>query len=80
MENMREIGEFDADVVDGEVIIRIPDAYKSELVDLEHVRVVLLAQESSTVRRRGVIEEMIENPIIIPGFKPPTREENYEGR
>ena len=76
---MREIGEFDAAVIDGETI-RVPEMYRNELVDLERVHVVLLTQETPKPRRRGVIEEMMENPIIIPGFRPPTRDENYEGR
>ena len=79
MNAMREIGEFDAPVINGEVI-QIPDVYKRELANLEHVHVVLLTQEPLNVRRKGVIEEMMENPVIIPDFKPPSREENYEGR
>jgi len=76
---MREIGEFDAAVIDGETI-RVPEMYRDELVDLERVHVVLLTQENPKPRRRDIIDEMMENPIIIPGFKPPTRDENYEGR
>ena len=75
---MREIGEFDA-VVEGDVI-RIPDAYKGELVELGRVHVVLKTQEAPRVRRKGIIEEMTENFVVIPGFKAPTRDEIYDGR
>ena len=76
---MREIGEFDAAVIDGETI-HVPEMYRSELVDLERVHVVLLTQEKPKPRRRGVIKEMMENPIIIPDFKMPSRDEMHDGR
>jgi glycerophosphoryl diester phosphodiesterase len=79
--------EFDTQLSkDGTIVV--PDKYRNELArkKLLHVKVTQQAIADDIPPRRprredeDIIEYYLENPIIIPGFKPPTREENYEGR
>ena len=76
---MREIGEFDAAVIDGETI-HVPEMYRSELVDLERVHVVLLTPDKIKAQRRDAIQELMENPIFVPDFRAPSRDEMHDGR
>jgi hypothetical protein len=55
--------------------IEIPEAYRGRFGD--RVRVILLSAD----QRSGVstaIDELIENPLKVPGFKPLSREEAHE--
>jgi hypothetical protein len=56
--------------------IPVPEEFVDELAHKEILHVQVTTSPSSNLKK-GVIREMIENPIIIPGFKPSTREENY---
>jgi len=64
--------EFQAQIKNG--TIEIPEAYRSRFK--ERVRVILLAEEEST--RASLIDQLLQHPIKVPGFKPLTREDLYE--
>ena len=64
--------EFQAKVKNGS--IEIPEEYRPRFK--ERVRVILLAEEESTVA--NFIDHLLQHPIPIPGFRPLTREEIYE--
>lgn len=42
----------------------------------ERVRVILLAEEESTTR--NLIDQLLQRPLKVAGFKPFTRDELYE--
>lgn len=71
--------EFDAHPGRGG-ILAVPEEYREEIEKANLVHVTISKINGSSRLKKGVIRQMIENPIVIPGFKPPTREENYEGR
>jgi len=79
--------EFDTHL-SKEGTIPVPDKYRSELSrkKLLHVKVTAptVAEDIPPRRLRredeDAIEYYLENPIIIPGIKAPTRDEIYEGR
>ena len=79
--------EFDTHL-SNEGTIPVPDKYRNELArkKLLHVKVTAPTIVDDIPPRRprregeGVIEYYLENPIIIPGIKAPTRDEIYEGR
>ena len=79
--------EFDTHL-SKEGTIPVPDKYRSELArkKLLHVKVTTPPIVDDIPPRRarregeGVIEYYLDNPIIIPGIKAPTRDEIYEGR
>jgi hypothetical protein len=64
--------EFQAQIKNG--TIEIPEAYRSRFK--EHVRVILLAEEDSPTVT--LIDQLLQYPVKVPGFKPLTREEMYE--
>lgn len=64
--------EFRAKVKNGS--IEIPEEYRARFK--ERVRVILLAEEESTAA--NFIDELLQHPVRIPGFKPLTRDEIYD--
>lgn len=64
--------EFQAKVKNGS--IEIPEEYRARFK--ERVRVILLAEEESTAAH--FIDDLLQHPVHIPGFKPLTRDEIYE--
>jgi hypothetical protein len=64
--------EFQATIKDG--TIEIPEVYRHRFK--EHVRVILLAEEESTTG--NVIDQLLQRPLKVAGFKPFTRDELYE--
>ena len=64
--------EFQAKVKNG--AIEIPQEYRARFK--ERVRVILLAEEESMAV--NFIDDLLQNPVHIPGFKPLTRDEIYD--
>jgi len=64
--------EFQAKIKNG--TIEIPEVYRSRLKD--RVRVILLAEEESTMG--NLIDQLLQRPLTVAGFKPCTRDEIYE--
>jgi hypothetical protein len=64
--------EFQAKIKNG--TIEIPEVYRSRLK--ERVRVILLAEEESTTG--DLIEQLLQHPLAVAGFKPFARDEIYE--
>jgi len=64
--------EFQAQIKNG--TIEIPEAYRSCFK--ERVRVILLAEEES--HTMTLIDQLLQHPVKVPGFKSLTREELYE--
>ncbi len=81
--------EFDTHL-SSEGTIPVPDQYRNELArkKLLHVKVTVppIGEDIPTLPRRPMregedaIEYYLNNPVIIPGIKAPTRDEIYEGR
>jgi hypothetical protein len=66
--------EFQTKVKNG--TIEIPEVYRDRFK--ERVRVILLAEEESTTL--NLIDQLLQHPVKVAGFKPLTREEIYERR
>ena len=64
--------EFQAQIKNG--TIEIPETYRSRFK--EHVRVILLAEEDHPTVT--LIDQLLQDPVQMPGFKPLTRAEMYE--
>jgi hypothetical protein len=64
--------EFQAQIKNG--TIEIPEAYRSHFK--KRVRVILLAEEESSTMT--LIDQLLQHPLKVAGFKPLTREEMYE--
>ena len=64
--------EFQAKIKNG--TIEIPEVYRSRLKD--RVRVILLAEEESTTG--NLIDQLLQHPLAVAGFKPFARDEIYE--
>ena len=64
--------EFQAQVKNG--TIEIPEAYRGRFK--ERVRVILLAEEERPTMT--LIDQLLQHPVRVAGFKPLTREELYE--
>lgn len=64
--------EFQATIKDG--TIEIPEVYRHYFK--ERVRVILLAEEESTTV--NLIDQLLQHPLKVAGFKPFTRDEIYE--
>jgi hypothetical protein len=64
--------EFQAKIKNG--TIEIPEVYRKRFK--ERVRVILLAEEESTTV--NLIDQLLQHPLKVAGFKPLTREEIYE--
>lgn len=69
--------EFQTKVQDG--LIAVPAEHLEKLKG--KVRVILLAEEKEGVSDKpDIIEELLNNPLQIPDFKPMTRDEIYDRR
>jgi hypothetical protein len=64
--------EFQAKIKDG--TIEIPELYRNRFK--ERVRVILLAEEEST--DETFIDQLLQHPLKVAGFKPLAREAIYE--
>jgi hypothetical protein len=64
--------EFQAKIKDG--AIEIPEVYRDRFK--ERVRVILLAEEERTTG--DLIDQLLQHPFKVAGFKPFTRDELYE--
>ena len=64
--------EFQAKIKDG--TIEIPEMYRNRFK--ARVRVILLAEDESTAET--FIDQLLQHPLKMKGFKPLTREELYE--
>jgi hypothetical protein len=64
--------EFKSKIKNG--TISIPEEYKDRFG--EQVRVILLADEETT--DASFLDQLIENPIRIPGFEPMDRDKLHE--
>ena len=64
--------EFQAKIKDG--TIEIPEVYRDRFK--ERVRVILLAEEEGTTV--NLIDQLLQHPLKVAGFKPFTRDEMYE--
>ena len=76
---MMDYIEFDARPVSG-CILTIPDEYRTEIENSDLVHVTISKVVSPSKLKKGAIQELLDHPFVIPGFKPPTRDENYEDR
>ena len=56
----------------------LPDSEKEVIVErlLQEER----PKEPLRSNRKDAIQEMMENPVIIPGFRAPLRDEMHDGR
>ena len=66
--------EFHTTIKDG--TIEIPEVYRHHFQ--ERVRVILLAEEDRTTA--NLIDQLLQHPLKVAGFKPFTRDEMYERR
>jgi hypothetical protein len=64
--------EFQAKIKDG--TIEIPAVYRHRFK--ERVRVILLAEEEGTTV--NLIDQLLQHPLKVAGFKPFARDELYE--
>jgi hypothetical protein len=64
--------EFQAKIKDG--TIEIPEVYRHRFK--KRVRVILLAEEESTTV--NLIDQLLQHPLKVAGFKPFARDEMYE--
>jgi hypothetical protein len=64
--------EFQEKIKDGS--IEIPEIYRHRFK--EHVRVILLTEEEST--SVNLVDQLLQHPLQVAGFKPFTRDEMYE--
>jgi hypothetical protein len=65
--------EFQAKIKNG--AIEIPEEYRKRFK--ERVRVILLAEEERPTA--NLIDQLLQHPLKVAGFKPLSREEIYEG-
>ena len=68
--------EFDTEILE-DGIIRIPEKYRKQIGSASKAHVRIPTNGDTPF---DAIDYYLENPIIIPGVKAPTREEIYEGR
>jgi len=66
--------EFEAMIKNG--TIEIPEVYRDRFK--ARVRVILLAEGHNT--SANLIDQLLEHPVKVTGFKPLTREETHERR
>jgi len=64
--------EFQAKIKNG--TIEIPEVYRNRFK--ERVRVILLAEEENAAM--SLIDQLLQHPLKVAGFKPLTRAEIYE--
>ena len=67
--------EFKAKIKQG--IIEIPEEYKQELTEENEVTVIVLKQPKR-ISQTGMIAELTQNPISVPGIRKLTRDEIHQ--
>ncbi|HEY9866047.1 MAG TPA: hypothetical protein V6D21_17885 [Candidatus Obscuribacterales bacterium] len=67
--------EFKAKIKQG--IIEIPAEYKQELTEENEVTVIVLKQPKR-ISQTGMIAELTQNPISVPGIRKLTRDEIHQ--
>jgi hypothetical protein len=65
--------EFHTTIKDG--IIKIPAKYRDQVKD--RVRVILVPEESRS-KRRNLIDQLLEKPVIVHDFHPIKRDDLHE--
>jgi hypothetical protein len=71
--------EFDALVENGKIVI--PKEQKKRLGRRKRVHVTIReAQGPRKDHKPNLLDYLLKHPLHVPGFKPLTREEIYEGR
>ncbi|PSR17220.1 hypothetical protein C8255_13715 [filamentous cyanobacterium CCP3] len=66
--------EFEASVKNG--VIEVPAAHQGDLVEGGKVKVIVLT--STTTAKRGLIAELMANPIQLDNTTPLSREEVHD--
>jgi len=56
----------------------LPDSEKEVIV--ERILREEKPKEPARSNRKDAIQELMENPVIIPGFRAPSRDEMHDGR
>ncbi|HEY3875103.1 MAG TPA: hypothetical protein VGM92_06475 [Candidatus Kapabacteria bacterium] len=69
--------EFDA-TLEKEGIIHVPEEYRRDVEVSKRVHVTLYPVNGKYLKKKDAIQELLDNPIYAPNFKPPTRDENYK--
>ncbi len=67
--------EFKAKIKQG--IIEIPEEYKQELTEENEVTVIVL-KHPKRISQTGMIAELTQNPISVPGIRKLTRDEIHQ--
>lgn len=70
------IVEFQAVVDKGNIII--PEEYKQELISVIAVKIVLLKQPQKQTKQFDIMDELAQNPALVPGVRSMSREEMHE--
>ncbi|HET6401075.1 MAG TPA: hypothetical protein VFH95_06705 [Candidatus Kapabacteria bacterium] len=71
--------EFDVQL-EKEGVIHIPEEYRRELASNGTVHVTVTKPRRARREGEDAIDYYLENPIIIPGFRAPSRDEMHDGR
>lgn len=58
-------------------MIEIPEQYQDELIGENEVRVIVIKQPKK-ISQTGIIAELTENPIAVPGVRQLTRDEIHQ--
>ena len=67
--------EFNAKIKQG--IIEIPEEYQQELTQEDEVTVILI-KKTKKISQTGIIAELTDNPISVPGLRKLTRDDIYQ--
>jgi hypothetical protein len=68
--------EFQAKVENG--VIVIPDEHKSDLAEVEQVKITLRKPIKPPFFKDQFILQLLKNPVPVPGIRQITREEMHE--
>lgn len=68
--------EFQARVENG--VIVVPEEYQQELAEASAVKVTVLKQTKKSSSRPDILDELAQNPIVVPGIRSITRDEMHE--
>lgn len=68
--------EFQAKVENG--VIVVPEEYKQELAKASTVKIVVLTQAKRQTMQFDIMDELAQNPLLVPGIRSITREEMHE--
>lgn len=67
--------EFKAKIQQG--IIEIPEEYQQDLKESQEVTVIILKQPKR-ISQTGIIAELTQNPISVPGVRKLTKDEIHQ--